>query len=161
LTVEERDCTIERPYTSSLSLPPRWEHGHSPKPSDIISDTGDQQALQLRHKNELAEDFVAPHSSYNLEDSLDLLPASDCYDVLQARIHEAFKTTSLGQGDYLPKGQLCALINPESVAQELKQHLSDIHTSEEIKSYAETICSETQVERGGKLKIKSFRKTFA
>jgi hypothetical protein len=117
-------------------------------PSDVISDAGDQQELQLRQRH------------YDIEESLASLPASD-FDDLQSRIHAACQPTRKEKAEFLPKGSLCALINPQTVTQELDQPLSDIHTPEEIARYAEKICSETNVERRGRLKIKSFRKIFA
>jgi hypothetical protein len=141
-----------------LDPPPRWDHGPSPEPSEIVSDAGDQQELQLRHRQDLTQDLDARR---RIEESLASLPPSDFYDDLQTRIHAAFQSTRKEQGEFLPKGLLCTLINTQSVAQELDQQLSDIHTPEEISRYAERICSETEVERRGKLKIKSFRKIFA
>lgn len=57
---------------------------------------------------------------------------------------------------------LCKLVNPQSVAQELKQKCSDILIPEEdIDRYAEQICNEIEVTKDGRTKIKSFRKVFA
>jgi hypothetical protein len=143
-----------------LDPPSRWDHGHSPDSSDIISDAGDQQELQLRHKG-FRGDSAAQRSVYSLDDSLASLPPSDCNDVLQAQIHDAFESTRLAQGDYLPRGLLCTLINEDTVARELRQHLLDIRTPGEIATYAKTICSETIVTRQGISKLKTFRKIFA
>lgn len=63
--------------------------------------------------------------------------------------------------EFLPRGELRHLINPESVFRELTKDLSAIHSPKNIRGFAETVCSEIEVIRDNKIKIKSFRKIFA
>ncbi|OAL02957.1 hypothetical protein IQ06DRAFT_375626 [Phaeosphaeriaceae sp. SRC1lsM3a] len=151
----------QRPYTDSLGPPAQLYQGPSPEPSDVISDAGDQQELLLRHKQAQAPKTDGFRKHVNIEESLASLPAENCYDDLQTRIYEAFKQTRRNQGEFLPKGMLCSLVNTTSVAEELSHTFAGILTPDEIESKAEKICSETEVTRRGKPKIKSFRKIFA
>ena len=83
---------------------------------------------------------------------------SDIFNALvPARNPEVF----LLETGFLPKAQLDRLINEESVARELCNYLSYIHTVEQIKSYAKDVCSQSEAMHNGKLKLKSFRKIFA
>ncbi|KAH7385336.1 kinase-like domain-containing protein [Phaeosphaeria sp. MPI-PUGE-AT-0046c] len=150
-----------RPYTNSLGPPARWDQGPSPEPSDVISDAGDQQALQLRHEQAQPPKTNVVRKHVNIEESLASLAAENCYDDLQTRIYEAFKQTRRNQGEFLPKRMLCSLVNTTSVAEELSHTFADDLKPEEIASKAEEICSETEVTRRGRPKIKSFRKIFA
>lgn len=149
----------DRPYTNSLGPPPRWDQGPSPEPTDVISDAGDQQELQLRHKQLQAHKPDAISKHFNIEESLLSLPADNCDDDLLTKIHDAFVQTRRERGEFLPKGMLCSLVNATSVAEELNHTLT--FTPEEVQSYTEKICSETEVTRRSKLKIKSYRKIFA
>jgi hypothetical protein len=143
----------ERPYTSSLGPPPRWDQRASPEPSDVISDAGDQQELQLRQKQ--------TGKYHSIEQSLASLPSDDSQDDFQTKIYNAFQQARSPNAEFLPRGMLCNLVNPDSVSQELRQKFSNILTPEAIQNYTSRICSETQTQRRGKPKIKSFRKIFA
>ncbi|KAF2188522.1 hypothetical protein K469DRAFT_565361, partial [Zopfia rhizophila CBS 207.26] len=129
-------------------VPDHWERGHSLEPS-IISDAGDQQHIRQKRADD------------KRVDSLSSLPSPH---ELQRDIFAALVQTpnpNIYQPGFLPKAQLCRLINPERVARELAKDLSHSRTDEQIESCALTVCRETEVVHGGKTKIKSFRKIFA
>jgi hypothetical protein len=148
-----------RPYTSSLGVPGRCQHGSSLE-LDVISDAGDQQQLEQRHTKTSSE---IEHAKANLEQSLASLRANESCHELQESILEALQRNHNHSHDqeFLPRGELCRLIYPKSVARELTKDLVSIHTSEQIDRYAEAVCSETRVLHRGKAKIKTFRKIFA
>jgi hypothetical protein len=79
---------------------------------------------------------------------------------LQEKILASLQHTRDKQ-EFLPEGELCKLINPVSVAQELTKEFGRFLTPADIWSYAHQVCSETKVSRGEKGKIKTFRKIFA
>lgn len=141
-----------------------WDHGTSPKLS-IISDAGDQQ--QLRQKRTLVSSQDSFDHDYDLEQSLASLPPPESEYGLQGKIMAARELTRNNEGQirryFIPKAELCRVINTESVAKELMKELSQVHSLEKIKSYAKQVCKEVETEeiRRGKAKIKSFRKIFA
>lgn len=139
-----------RPYTASLGLPPtKYDQGLSPEPSDVISDAGDQQELQLRQQQSYLQDSTGNHRQNDIGASLASLP-DDYHLDLQTRIYDAFAKARRSQSEFLPRGMLNKLVNPQSVAQELKLKFADILTPEDIDTCAEKICSETKVVKEGK-----------
>jgi hypothetical protein len=123
-----------------------------------ISDAGDQQ--QKRQKRTLARDSSV-YSDFNLEESLASLPGEH---ELQENILAARERTHTNEGhsqDFIPKEELCRVVNIESVARELMNKLSQVHSPGQIKDYAKRICKETEIDRGGRKLIKSHRNIFA
>jgi hypothetical protein len=152
----------ERPYTSSLGPPARLDQRASPEPSDVISDAGDQQELQLRQKQSHYQDTSATGNYHSIEQSLGSLPPlDDSQEDLQTRIYNAFQQNRSSKAEFLPRGMLCSLVNPESVSQVLTQKFSNILSPEAIREHTFRICNESKTFRRGKPKIKSFRKIFA
>ena len=85
---------------------------------------------------------------------------------LQENILAARQQTRNNEGQirkFIPKDELCRVVNTESVTRELVKELSKVHSHEQIRSYAKNVCREsvTGEMRKGKAKIKSFRKIFA
>ena len=120
----------------------------------MITDAGDQ--AQLRHR--LAQP-QSSGSSFSSTHSLTDLDFSSPYE-LQESILDAYQQTRDDQS-FLPKRDLFRLITPESVARELSNVLGVSFTAAQIKSLAQSVCTETEIKQNGKTKIKSFRKIFA
>lgn len=124
----------------------------------VISDAGDQQ--QKRQKRILSRD-CSVQSDFNLEESLASLPAEH---ELQEKILAARQKTQNNEGQlrkFIPKEELCRVVNLESVTRELIKKLSQVHSPEQLKAYARAICGETEILRKNKKVIKSYRKIFA
>ncbi|KAF1850768.1 uncharacterized protein K460DRAFT_274684, partial [Cucurbitaria berberidis CBS 394.84] len=154
---------LERPFTSSLGVPHQWPHSVSPKLS-IISDAGDQQ--QLRLKRTLAQPEESFDENYDIEQSLASLPPLGPTHELQEQILDARQRTRNNEGQirkFIPKEDLCRVVNTDSVTRALMKELSQVHSHEQIRSYAKVICTELETNeiQRGKAKIKSFRKIFA
>ena len=160
---------VDRPYTSGLGVPDHWENGQTSVLS-VISDAGDQQ--HKRQNRTDGDEVSGPQETSVTQDSVETLHLSESISIpsdkykLQSEIFNALVPTRnpevfLPETGFLPKAQLDRLINEESVARELFNYLSYIHTVEQIKSYAKDVCSQSEAMHNGKLKLKSFRKIFA
>lgn len=145
-----------------MGVPAQWDRG-SPFELSVISDAGDQQ--QLRQKRALAPGPDAIHEESKSEERVHSFPATSRHklqsDIFNALVQTRSTETYTPDFGFLPKAQLCRLVNPDSVARELMKDLSHIHTAEQIKTYADSVCREMEVIHRGKPKIKSFRKIFA
>lgn len=126
----------------------------------MISDAGDQQHKRQHHfftnkdeRNralERIESFPAPQDRHKLQNSIFAA-------LVPVRNH-------LSDPGFLPKKQLCNLINPKSVFEELIKECSYIGVMQRKDSFeriASQVCDETEVDHGSRRKIKSFRKIFA
>jgi hypothetical protein len=138
-------------------------YGLSPKLS-IISDAGEQQQLRQQRTSAHVSGNEPPHTGFEAL-TYHISSHSPLY-VLQDSIYRALESARgndsvITEDQYLPNGQLCRIINSESVVRELSQYLSHTHTAEQIESYADAVCREQEVIRMDTKKLKSFRKVFA
>jgi hypothetical protein len=160
LQIIEQDYKPKRPYTSSLGVPA--DYSLAPRSIvEFISDAGEQQFLRRHHA--LTQVSSGSHMVTNVEQFSSLLELGK-FHTLQEHILDALEQGKSTQGvnnEFLPVGELCRLINPRSVAQELTKDLDHIYTRDQISQYAEVVCGETEVMHRGKVKIRTFRKVFA
>lgn len=138
-------------------------YGLSPKLS-VISDAGEQQQLRQQKTSTYLSGHEPPPTGFETL-NYPVSTHSSQY-VLQENIYRALVSARnddsvVTEDQYLPNGQLCRIINTESVVQELSQYLSDTHTAEQIERYANLVCGEQEVIRKDTKKLKSFRKVFA
>ncbi|CAO2653751.1 Nn.00g031620.m01.CDS01 [Neocucurbitaria sp. VM-36] len=153
-----------RPYTDSLGPPGQISTGGASPALSIISDAGHQQ--QLRQKQTASP---SPHQclqEYQEEDASDSSSTCPLAFELQEQIFHALvrnerKDAHIPSWGFLPQEQLYRVVNSNSVARKLSTDLSYRYTSEQIKTYASTVCNEPEVVRKGKKKLKSFQKIFA
>mgnify|MGYP001940364931 CR=1 FL=1 len=127
---------------------------------ESITDAGDQQQLREEHTARPPEDSDIKA----LNAFLELLPTRTHH--LQHEILESRQSTRNDglPGMFIPKRELRRIITIEAVTRELKETLAPppLRMSlNEIQAYAKTVCTEPEEEKGGKTKIKSFRKIFA
>lgn len=162
-----------RPYTASLGIPSHWERGQVSGLS-VVSDAGDQQHKRQKKKTSEIEAHtsqasVADEQQQRIYDQVEQFPNElSCYQ-LQSEIFDALVPTRNPQVmqpsyGFLPKAHLYRLVDENSVFRELTKDLpraSPMHTLHKNRQYAASVCTETEVEHDGKLKIKSFRKIFA
>jgi hypothetical protein len=150
-----------RPYTSSLGasldIPVTPSNGISREPS-VISDGGAQQ--QIRQLQGAGPKQVIFGAISDNEDSEEIDPVYE----LQERILDAFEETKNYQGhvqQFLPANELSRLVNPESVARELKNLSGNKRLEKDTRKLADEICRERVIEHDGRTKMTSFRKVFA
>jgi hypothetical protein len=131
---------------------------------NIVSDAGEQQVLHQQKVDANGSETYENH--VDLQNSLHSLPAHSPPFELQSNICRAFVSTrrndvSMPESEFLPSGELCRVINAESVARELAKTLSSSHTLEQVQAYAEIVCRETEAMRKDKMVLRIFRKVFA
>ncbi|KAF2849504.1 hypothetical protein T440DRAFT_398982, partial [Plenodomus tracheiphilus IPT5] len=130
---------------------------------EVISDAGDQQ--QQHQELDLVQSDGLSGEDYDLAQSLASLPPLASRHELQTNILDARQRTRNNEGQvrrFIPKEELCRVIDLASVARELRKVLPHLN-AEEISSYSKAVCqqTETKTKRHGKYQIKSFRKIFA
>jgi len=140
----------DRQYTQSLGSELLWNLKSSPVPSDVVTDGGEQLELVSRQKQ--------AQETPNIAQSVELFSPEDD---LQSRLYAEFVQSRNKQAVFFPRKRLCDLINPDSVAQELRRNCPRNLHEDQIEEVAKKICDETIVFQRGKGKIKSFRKIFA
>ena len=129
-----------------------------------ISDAGDQQQLHeertLRHPEDSFDEDLA-------QSLASLPPLGDRYE-LQQEIMDARQSTRDNEGQvetFVSKAKLRHVITVDAVTRELTRTAAQFHprlSPEQIKSYARTVCEETEDQRHNRTtKITTFRKIFA
>lgn len=142
-------------------MPEGSSNAVSREPS-VISDGGTQQRFRQRKVNDADPVFFDDYSDNEISEGYD--SDSDTKYELQERIVGAFANTINYQGQvhqFLPANELCRLVNPETVTQELQKDFCNIYSEKNNRELAEEICREREVECDGKTKITSFRQVFA
>lgn len=130
----------------------------------MVSDAGDQQQLRSFQAFKRSDDFSDDSASLNRR--LSSLSVHGSEHELQNRILSVRVQTYDNEGriqTFIPKAELYKVVDVDSVTRVLRKELSNSHTSQSIKYYAERVCTEAVIgeTRKGRAKIKSFRKIFA
>lgn len=152
-----------RPYTGPLGDQVECAVALSRAPS-VISDAGLQQ--QLRHQQATLPPTDVPSHIERTDSSPETAPGYSALIDLQGELFHALVSISKNESNipglgFLPQEKLHAVVNPKSVAEQLTMDLSSTHSSEQMLSYANAVCSEAEVVTKGRNKLKSFRKIFA
>jgi hypothetical protein len=130
----------------------------------VISDAGHQQQL----RQEQAATPWAEKSEPTSKRSDSFNPTSEPPPIfdLQGSIFHALVPTRQNESHipgfgFLPQQQLYNVVNPETIAAQLKTDLLPTHTFEEIATYANAVCKKSEVFYRVKMRVKSFHKIFA
>lgn len=126
--------------------------------TSVISDGGEQDHLAMKESSRQQTLPPLPILSKPVR-------ANTQRNALQRRIYSAMEEArsddaSLPTQRFLPKDKLCAVVNPNTVFDELMKCLPDTNTNEQIRAYAETICEVTPCYKSGRLRHKSYRMVF-
>jgi hypothetical protein len=159
----------KRPYTNNLGTPvllttpdhPRLSPGSSRDPSEV-SDAGQQLGLRYNRKASAASEHI--EKSFGRRKFVRASSRKGSQYELQKKIIAAFQPTQTPYGqkqEFLPEEDLYKLINTQSVGQELRNSLGQMHTPTSIDSFTRNVCGETQVLSNGKKKFRTYRKIFA
>lgn len=132
--------------------------------SSVITDAGDQQFKRQKRAGD-REGVVSQELGGSQPSSPTVTSPAEypSEHELNCQLFAALQLTRDRRGKgFLPKAQLYSLVNPESVAQELRNSLSQTQSNQQIRECAESVCAETEVVlSNGRSVIKSFRKIFA
>jgi serine/threonine protein kinase len=155
---EDSESDSVRLYTSHLM--PAVQNPSRSRATSVVSDGGEQNHLAMRQQPSNTQSDACrtakPRSAR----------AKSRRNALQAQIYSAMQDArnddaSLPTPQFLPKDQLCQVINTATVFAELVKCLPCIHTEGEIHDYANTICDIAPCFAGGKLRQRSYRLIFA